>query len=60
MNSYIKQVYRTYSQYGIKILLQRIVNFAIFKVKRITMPKDIKNYELLEMVQVSIKCRSIC
>lgn len=45
MNSYIKQVYRTYSQYGIKILLQRIVNFAIFKVKRITMPKDIKNYE---------------
>ena len=43
MNSYIKQVYRTYSQYGFRILVLRIWNYLIFKIKRITTPRDIEN-----------------
>lgn len=43
MNSYIKQVYRTYSQYGFKILVSRIWNYIIFKYKRIITPHDNEN-----------------
>ena len=43
MNSYIQQIYKTYSQYGLGVLLLRCWNFALFKFKRVTTPKDLEN-----------------
>lgn len=51
MNSYIKQVYRTYSQYGFKILVLRIWNYMIFKVKRITTPHDTENERRFDSIK---------
>ena len=45
MNSYIQQIYKTYSQYGLGVLLLRCWNFSLFKVKRIVTPKDEENIE---------------
>lgn len=43
MNSYIQQIYKTYSQYGLGVLLLRSWNFALFKFKRVTTPRDKEN-----------------
>lgn len=43
MNGYINQIYKTFSQYGIRVLVQRSFNFALFKVKRMLAPKDLEN-----------------
>lgn len=43
MNSFIQQVYKTYSQYGMRVLLLRIWNYSLFKFKRLTTPRDIEN-----------------
>ncbi len=45
MNSYLVQVYKTYTQYGLRVLLLRSWNFFIFKIKRILSPKDNENIE---------------
>lgn len=44
MNSYIQQICKTYSQYGLGVLLLRCWNFTLFKFKRITTPKDEENF----------------
>lgn len=43
MNGYINQIYKTFSQYGIRVLAQRSWNFALFKVKRMLAPRDLEN-----------------
>ena len=51
MNSYIQQIYKTYSQYGLRVLLLRSWNFTLFKIKRITASKDIENISRFEALK---------
>lgn len=43
MNGYINQIYKTFTQYGFKVLMLRSWNYGIFKMKRLTAPKDEEN-----------------
>ena len=43
MNGYINQIYKTFTQYGFKVLILRSWNYGLFKLKRLTAPKDEEN-----------------
>lgn len=43
MNSFVQQVRKTYSQYGLRVLLLRIWNYSLFKLKRLATSRDIGN-----------------
>ena len=43
MNGLINQVYKTFTQYGFKVLMLRSWNYGLFKAKRLTAPKDEEN-----------------
>lgn len=43
MNGLINQVYKTFTQYGFKVLMLRSWNYGVFKMKRLTAPKDEEN-----------------
>ena len=54
MNGYINQIYKTFSQYGIRVLVQRSFNFALFKVKRMLAPKDLENEKRFDDIKVKL------
>lgn len=43
MNGYINQICKTFTQYGFKVLILRSWNYGLFKLKRLTAPKDEEN-----------------
>ena len=43
MNGYISQIYKTFTQYGFKVLMLRSWNYGLFKAKRLTTPNDEEN-----------------
>ena len=43
MNGYSNQIYKTFTQYGFKVLILRSWNYGLFKLKRLTAPKDEEN-----------------
>ena len=51
MNGYINQIYKTFKQYGLRVVVLRSWNYAIFKVKRLITPRDIESDNRLAAIK---------
>lgn len=59
MNGYFNQIYKTFKQYGLRVLIQRMLNYMQFKWKRMISSKDFDNEKRFQEIKDRFKGKRV-